>query len=387
MNKKYEGLRLNLNKINKKSRNHSYSFLNGLRLSSNSNIKSITPRINNSIYKLTFKSNKNLFYDYKKISSRYYSSLNTEKSVLFNISHKNTSKSSYKILNIDNNILKRLKTTSIYSERTLHKTNIKKLLKKLHDKKNNKLNKNKTNYNLIKKNSVNNVNFIPSPFLLDESKLLTENNINHINLINEREKNKLKKSKEKIKNENRKNIDENKNNKKIKDKNLPIFLREKYTIKGTNIISPFCLKARDEFLYKRIFYNYFKNPVDTKKIGVNNKLNIIYAENEEKFKKQIQIINRRIREEGKKEKNSQCPNSVEEKLTNIKHKIKFMKKIVDYAYPETVLTRVRESIKAKENSRNRLKNLPPYKSFSGTLERYNQTEGKTLTNLLTISKV
>ena len=176
----------------------------------------------------------------------------------------------------------------------------------------------------------------------------------------------------KIKQENRKNNEENKNNKKIKDKNLPIFLREKYTIKGTNIISPFCQKARDEFLYKRIFYNYFKKPVDTKKIGVNNKLNIIYAENEEKFKRQIQIINKRIREEGKKEKNSQCPNSVEEKLTNIKHKIKFMKKIVDYAYPET---------------RNRLKNLPPYKSSCGTLERYSQTEEKTLTNLLTISKV
>ena len=116
-------------------------------------------------------------------------------------------------------------------------------------------------------------------------------------------------------------------------------------------------------------------------------MNILYAENEEKFRKKIQIINKRIREEGKKEKNAQCPNSVEEKLTNIKHKIKFMKKIVDYAYPETVLTRVRESIKAKENSRNRLKNFPPYISSYGTLEKYNQTEAKTLTNLLTISKV
>ena len=384
MKKKYEGLRLSLNQINKKSRNHSYSFLNGLRLPSNSKIKSITPRIYNSIYKLTFKSKKNLFYDFKKISSRYYSPVNTDKSILFNISQKNHSKSSYRILNINNNLLNRLKTTFIYSERTLYKKNIKKILKKLYDKKKKKLNKNKNNFNLIKKNSVNEVNFIPSPFLLDESKLLTENNMN---LINEKEKNKLIKSKEKIEYENRKNNEENKNNKKIKDKNLPIFLREKYTIKGTNIISPFCLKARDEFLYKRIFYNYFKNPVDTKKIGVNNKLNIIYAENEEKFRKKIQIINKRIREEGKKEKNAQCPNSVEEKLTKIKHKIKFMKKIVDYAYPETLLSRVRESNKAKENSRNRFKNFPPYKSSYGTLEKYNQTETKTLTNLLTISKV
>lgn len=380
MNKKYEGLRLNLNKINKKSRNNSYSFLNGLRLSSKSNIKSFTPRIYNSIYKLTIKSKKNVFFDFKKISSRYNSPVNTDKNILFNISQNNTSKSSYRILNINNNILNRLKTTSIYSERTLHKTNIKKLLKKLQDKKKNKLIKSKNNFNSLKKNSVNKVNFIPSPFLLDESKLLTENDIILIN-----EKKKLKDSKEKILNENRKNNDENNN--KIKDKNLPIFLREKYTIKGTNIMSPFCQKARDDFLYKRIFYNYFKNPVDKKKIGINNKLNIIYAENEEKFKRKIQIINKKIREEGKKEKNSQCPNSVEEKLTKIKHKIKFMKKIVDYAYPETVLTRVRESIKAKELSRNHFKNFPSYKSTNGNLERYSKTEVKALTNLLTISKV
>ena len=85
MNKNYEGLRLSLNQINKNSRNHSYSFLNGLRLPSNSNIKSITPRVYNSIYKLTFKSKKNLFYDYKKISSRYYSPVKTDKSILLKI--------------------------------------------------------------------------------------------------------------------------------------------------------------------------------------------------------------------------------------------------------------------------------------------------------------
>ena len=112
MNKKYEGLRLNLNKINKKSRNHSYSFLNDLKLSSRSNIKSFTPRIYNSIYTLTFKSKKNLFYDYKKISSRYYSPPETEKSILFNISQKNPSKSSYLT---NKNILNRLKTNKFHS--------------------------------------------------------------------------------------------------------------------------------------------------------------------------------------------------------------------------------------------------------------------------------
>ena len=172
---------------------------------------------------------------------------------------------------------------------------------------------------------------------------------------------------------------------KKKDDNLPIFLREKYNIKGTNIISPFCIKARDESLYKRIFYTYFKKPIIKKK-GVDNKLNIIYAENEEKFKAKVKIINERIKKEGKKEKNAQFPNSVENKLANIKHKIKFMKNIVDYAYPEMVLTRVREANKILEYSRKRNQNFIPYKSADYKVEQYNKILTNNLIKSFNISK-
>ena len=146
---------------------------------------------------------------------------------------------------------------------------------------------------------MNEVNFIPSPFLINTSKL-SKLNIIQSNFKTVR---KRKKTKDNLKTENKKI--------KLEDENLPIFLRDKYNIKGTNIISPFCIKARDESLYKRIFYNYFKKPIIVKKKGVDNKLNIFYAENEEKFKKKMKKINEKIRKEGKKEKNAFFPNSIE----------------------------------------------------------------------------
>jgi len=241
-----------------------------------------------------------------------------------------------------------------------------------------KLKKNENKYNSlikIQKDQLNEVTFIPSPSLLNTKKLGNKNLLNTI---------KKDKSQSQKLRENKKNNDKNVN---INDENLPIFLRDKYNIKGTNIISPFCIKARDESLYKRIFYNYFKKPVITKKKGVDNKLNIYYAENEEKFKKKIIKINEKIRKKGKKEKNALFPNSVEGKLANIKHKIKFMKKIVDYAYPEMVLTRVREANKILEYTRNKNKNRIPYKSTDYKLNQYNKALTKDLIKSFYISKL
>ena len=121
--------------------------------------------------------------------------------------------------------------------------------------------------------------------------------------------------------------------------------------------------------------------------NVNNILNIIYEENEEKFKKKIWHINEKIKKEGKKEKKAVFPNSEEPKLAKIKHKIKFMKKIVDYAYPETVLTRVREANKMIKYSRNRTNNLIPFKSEDNKLELYNNIITKDLKKSFTISKL
>ncbi len=222
-----------------------------------------------------------------------------------------------------------------------------------------------------KKEKINEVNFIPSPSLFNTSKLPSKNILNN---LSDNKKPIIKKNK-KIRHVNE------------KEKNLPIYLREKYNIRGTNIISPFCIKARDESLYKRIFYTYFQKPIIVKKKGIQNKLNIIYAENEEKFKKKMKIINEKLKKEGKREKNAIFPNSVEYKLAKLEHKIKFIKKIVDYAYPEMVLTKLREANKMLENSRNKFNSLVPFKSADYQIEKNNKIITKDLAKSFVISKL
>ena len=361
--------------------------INSVKISSINNY--LTPRNKSSNYNISNTKNSSTF---KKLSPNVITHFSftftpTKDSNSNTIYYNNNSKyflknndlfSSYKILNINDFVLnENLKTSSTrYTEQTSYKDKLDKFRKNLEKKKKIiKLKKLQNNSNSLSKDQVNEVNFIPSPFLINTSKL-SKLNIIQSNFKTVR---KRKKTKDNLKTENKKI--------KLEDENLPIFLRDKYNIKGTNIISPFCIKARDESLYKRIFYNYFKKPIIVKKKGVDNKLNIFYAENEEKFKKKMKKINEKIRKEGKKEKNAFFPNSVEYKLAKIKHKIKFMKKIVDYAYPEMVLTRVREANKILEIGRNRTKNLIPFRSVDNKIQQYNKILTTNLTKSFVISKL
>lgn len=361
-----------------------------------SNLNNHTPRNNKTIFDLfsTLKNysltNHNIFP--QRISSststfscNFFPSKTSRKNnyyyqaVKFFVNNNSNLFSSYKTLNVKDYVLsERLKTTSTrFSERTLCKEKLDRISEKLKRKKIIKLKKNKNNYNLLTNSNkdnviINEVNFIPSPNLINTCKLPKNKSLNIFKPDDNQ-----KKSKENIK----------KNTKNKKDKKLPIYLREKYNIKGTNIMSPFCIKARDENLYKRIFYTYFQKPMIVKKKGIENKLNIIYAENEEKFKKKVKNINKKLRKEGKREKKSVFPNSIEYKLAQIKHKLKFMRNIVDYAYPEMVLTRIREANRILELSRNKAKKLIPFKSADSKLLQQNKILTKELTDTFVISKL
>ena len=353
-----------------------------------SNLTFYTPRSNKTENNIISKSNNYLLSSYNKfpprLSSPFSNVISPNKTCRpnnnytcsnFYIKSNNNLLSSYKILNIKDYVLSdRLKTSSTrHSEQTIHKDKLDKISETIENKKKMKLKKNKNNCNSLIKNiknlNLNEVNFIPSPYLINTSKLSNKNLLNVFKPDKKLKKNILKK-------ENKKN-----------DENLPIFLREKYNIKGTNIMSPFCIKARDESLYKRIFYTYFKKPIIVKRKGIDNKLNIIYAENEDNFKKKIKKINEQLKKEGKKEKNSVFPNSIQYKLAQIKHKIKFMKKIVDYAYPEMVLTRVREANKILEYGRNKIKNSIPFKSADNKLQNNNKILTKHLAKSFIVSKL
>ena len=92
------------------------------------------------------------------------------------------------------------------------------------------------------------------------------------------------------------NKEENKNREII----LPDYLQESFNINKTNILSPFCAKARDNYLLLK-FFKYFneKNNLKSDKKYINNKLNIIYAENEEAYNMKLALLNKKLNKKGK----------------------------------------------------------------------------------------
>ena len=160
--------------------------------------------------------------------------------------------------------------------------------------------------------------------------------------------------------------------------NLPIFLRDKYNIKGTDVLSPFCLEARDEFLFKKIFYDGEKKRLSKRTNIIDNKLNIFYAENLLQYNKNLAKINNKLKLKGKKIIHQVGPTPTENKLNIIKKKMKFMKKIVDYAYPNMVLARVRETEKVIKRKNLSELNLPPFKKAENLEKKRNNILGNFL---------
>ena len=169
--------------------------------------------------------------------------------------------------------------------------------------------------------------------------------------------------------------------------NLPSYLKDKYNINGTNILSPFCIKARDQFLYKKIFYDLAPIKIAKCKGVVDNKLNIIYADNEYQFEDKVYKINKKMRKLGKKLVNPTQPNSEEENLIKVQKKIQFIKKIVDYAYPNMVLARVREEKKKLNKHKSLEQKLPSFKLVDFDRKKKQKLLDKALGKSINIIKI
>ena len=127
---------------------------------------------------------------------------------------------------------------------------------------------------------------------------------------------------------------------------------KKIMIKGTHIISPFCDYARDQYLYKKIFY-YLEKKKNLKSDSLfDNKLNIIYSENENQYKQNIIKLNEINKRIGKNKFYNLEPSQSETKLKTLKQRVDFMKRIVDYSYPNMVLTKIREQEKKAYDKNN-----------------------------------
>ena len=133
-------------------------------------------------------------------------------------------------------------------------------------------------------------------------------------------------------------------------------------ISNDNSKSSYNINKSVDYTYKSIFPN--DNLFKGKTKYIDNKLNLIYCQNESKYKY--------IMEKRKKLKGANIIEEESEKinnrLNNIKTKVKFMKNVIDYSYPSFLLAKVQiwkknmakikgeEKLLPQEKQKNQIKN-------------------------------
>ena len=154
--------------------------------------------------------------------------------------------------------------------------------------------------------------------------------------------------------------------------NLPLYLRDKENIQGTDILSPFCKEARDEFLFKKIFNSGLRRKLPKKLELINNKFNIFYAENETQYVTKLKKHNDKLKLKGNKNFHVIGPTKDQIKLNRIITTISFIKKIFDYSYPNMILTKVRKSRMFSDKRNLTEIKMPPYKKTQLLKQRHNE---------------
>ena len=116
--------------------------------------------------------------------------------------------------------------------------------------------------------------------------------------------------------------------------------------------TPIKIKENEDLFYKVVFESKHLFKSEKKKI-IDNKLNIIYAENEEQYKNIIEKEYKKLLSEGKKVKNKNIAPSTKLKIDEAKERIHFMKGIIDYTFPEFLLYKlkmIQKRLKPQKNS-------------------------------------
>ena len=139
--------------------------------------------------------------------------------------------------------------------------------------------------------------------------------------------------------------------------------RKNSLIPNTKIKSPFSNEGREINLYKKIFY-FFREK--KKKFArdiklIHNKLNLEYAETDEQFDQMLAKYNMELIKKGEKIKHFSGPTFSEIQLKDLQQKVKFMKSVVDYTYPDMVLFKVKQTEKLLKIKNENYKVLEPFK--------------------------
>ena len=276
--------------------------------------------------------NNNRFSSYKKNILNKNNNSNTMKNTISDFYYKNPFFYNDNNLNIQLKVLKELEKLDLSQISTSTPTNTNYNTKNNSptpfDKKfniNNKSIEKKVSRNIISLTDINsnsnlpNISNISNIKSKDNNDIKVEINENYINDVQDR-------------------------NKKIKSKKYKSLEHNSYSGKKVNNFfsfrnTPKNLKENDDYFYKIVFKSKPLFKLD-QKIVVDNKYNMIYAENEQQYKNIIEKEYKRLISEGKKVKSKNISTSIKLKLNEAKNKIKFMKGIMDYSYPGFVLSKI-----------------------------------------------
>ena len=123
-----------------------------------------------------------------------------------------------------------------------------------------------------------------------------------------------------------------------------------YYIERTNKLPPFSDKSKNSFLSRKIF-SYFSQKRSPKVMSkfLNNKLNLVYSEDEKEFESMIVRENLIKKEKGKGKILRVGKADTEKRSESMKHQIEFIKKVFDYAYPEILIYKIRQKFKMDQN--------------------------------------
>ena len=111
------------------------------------------------------------------------------------------------------------------------------------------------------------------------------------------------------------------------------YLINKDNLKLNNITTK---NKRVDFDYKSIFPNY--NLFKEKKNYIDNKLNLIYCQNESQYRL---LLAKRKKLKGMDMIKEQDSDKIKHRVNTIKTKIKFMKDVIDYSYPDFMLYKIK----------------------------------------------
>jgi len=130
------------------------------------------------------------------------------------------------------------------------------------------------------------------------------------------------------------------------------------------------VEQKDEYIYNNIFS---KSPLfKPRPHFLDNKLNLIYSENEKQYNLIMARRNKLMKEKGSILKFDKDSEKIKDRVNDIKSKIKFMKSVMDFSYPGLMISKIKSWGKDFQNQNcQRNEKLTPFEEQKMKIRRKN----------------